>query len=140
MRSLDRALNVVPINRVAGIVVWLIGATTTWIFLQSVNPGWGLNWAAALLAQVILTAMQSPAWRGQFDILGVTALIVDALLNAGGVYAFVQRIDETATWYALSTGFGLSGELSNAVAIIISMILGVLLAGTPEYLWRRDNE
>lgn len=133
------AVREIPINKLAGGVVWVIGTSTTWIFLQSVNPGWGWNWLAALVAQLVLTAMQSTVWRGQFDVLGVTALVADSLLNAGGVFVFVQRFDETAAWYALSTGFSLNGELSNLASVILSIAIGIGLAGAPEYLWKRGG-
>lgn len=139
-RGMVGRLQEFPIHRGVGLIVWVIGASTTWLFLESVNPNWGLNWLAALLGQAVLTSMQSPAWSGRFDVLGVTALVTDALLNAGGVFVFVQRLDETATWYALATGFGLGGELSNIVAVLLSLAVGVFLAGAPEYIWRRGND
>ena len=131
-------------NRIAAIVAWLIGVLFSYMLLRSVAPS--LGWFAALLlsagAQFLLTLAERPLWRwalrrrnGKFVAFGVGVTIIDAAINAGGVYPYVPRLSQTDLGKMLIEVFSLSPTISQPTAMGIAFGIGLLVAGLSEYLW-----
>lgn len=126
--------------RIVAGAFWLVGVATTYVFISNLAPGWGWAWAAALIVQWFLTALEGPVWARQPDALSVTALGMDVAINAGGLYVVMLNLDQTPTWRAFAGGLGLSGgDMSNWAALAASCIVGLVLAAAPEALWRRGS-
>ena len=87
--------------------------------------------------QAILTAGESPIWRGRGEWWHIVVLVVDSVTNVGGFFVYITRLDQTDSWAAFNTGLGMTGGLNPLAALIVSLVLGVLIAATPEFLWRQ---
>ncbi len=131
-------------NRIAAIVAWGIGVLFSYMLLRSVAPS--LNWFAALVlsagAQFLLTLAERPLWRwalrrknGKFVVFGVGVTIIDAAINAGGMYPYVPRLSQTDLGKMLIEVFSLNPAISQPAAMGIAFGIGLLVAGLSEYLW-----
>jgi hypothetical protein len=120
------------------------GVWTTHLFLSVLirdsATGNAADWTlfAAFIMQSIMTAGESPLWRGKGRWWHIVVLAIDSVTNVGGVFAYITRLDQTDSWGAFNTGLGTSGGLNPLAALILSLVIGVLIAATPEFLWRQD--
>ena len=122
--------------RVVSIVAWCVGVWTTAQFLTPMvgeGPGTVL---AAFIAQALLTAGESPIWRGQGTWWNVLVLVIDDVTNIGGFFVYLLRIDQTDSWAAFNQAFETSSTMNPLTALTVSIVFGVLVAAAPEYLWR----
>lgn len=128
-----------PGYRIIAVVIWATGLFMTYNFFdQIVDLGAGGVILSAAVAQVILTWAQSPVWNGRGGLIGWVALFIDALINFGGIMFFVAGIDRAGSVVALAGSFGASeGEWPMWVKAIIAMALSAIVAGLPEYFWKR---
>ena len=136
-----KRLNPIVDNRIAAAVVWLagVGLTATALLAMLVNvPVW-LAVTVAVVAQGILTWSERAVWRGKPTSVGIGALILDVLMNAGGVFAYVRNIGDTPTVTMLMEAFGLTGDVSPIAAMIVSLVIGFLIAAAPEEFWSRKE-
>ena len=131
-------------NRIASLVAWAIGVLFSYMLLRGVAPG--LGWLAALLlaagAQFLLTLAERPLWRwalrrknGKLVAFGVGMTMIDAAINAGGIYPYVPRLSQTDLGKMLIEVFSLSPTISQPTAMGIAFGIGLLVAGLSEYLW-----
>lgn len=129
-------------TKAVALLAWGIGVWTTHMFLQvlMVNPdGTPVEWTlfAAFLVQIILTAGESPLWRGQGQWWHILVLVADTVTNVGGFFTYILRLDQTDSWAAFNAGLGTSGGLNPLAALILSLGFGILTAAAPEFLWRQ---
>jgi len=134
-------------NRIASVAAWLIGVLFTYMLLRSVAPS--LSWLTALGmaagGQFLLTWAEKPLWKwalrrkgGKFVTFGVGVTIIDAAINAGGIYPYVPRLSQTDLGKMLIEVFSLNATISQPVALAIALAIGLLVAGLAEYLWEME--
>jgi len=134
-----------PLNasRIAAIGAWLIGVFTTWLFANKAMGGnaWFLALMLALAAQSLLTLAERPLFRliwgrgGRFTLLAVLSVVIDALLNAAGIYPYIGRMADTDLGAMLVEVFNVKPAVDPISAFVIALVLGIVLAGMPEGLW-----
>lgn len=116
---------------------WAIAVYMTEKFISVLAPGQQNLIIAALLVQAIMTAAESPIWRNEGRWYNWTVLGIDTITNVGGLFVYITRLDQTDSWEAFNTGLGITGGLHPFAALVVSVVLGILLAATPEFLWRQ---
>lgn len=125
-------------GRVVSVASWCVAVWTTTQFLAPLvgeEAGTLVLWAALL--QAIMTWGEAPIWAGRPQWWHIAVLVLDTVTNIGGLFFFVIKIDQTDSWQAFNEGLSISGGINPLAALIVSAVLGVLLAATPEFLWRQ---
>lgn len=113
--------------------IWALGAFFSHDLFSAVLPG--LHIAYTLLAQAVLTIIQRNLFQGRNRTGGIIALIVDGGINIGGIYFVAQRFQNTDTWAAVADATQMTFP-SSIPLLIISFILGMIIAAGPEFLIR----
>ena len=128
-------------NRLAALVIWCFGLGATWLLFSGWLPTapWYVALAPAFVTQVILTWVERGAWRGMPSSIAFSAVFLDALLNAGGVYPFMKRLPQTSVGVMLTDVLGSGTVLHPFAAIVAAFLLGLFTAAAPENLWRRKE-
>jgi len=93
----------------------------------------------AVAIELLLMAGKSLVFDGKksgADAFGWISIIVDTLLNAGGIWPMVKVLDNAPTWIMLKESMGLEGDLGSLPALIVALVLGYLLSVAPHRLWR----
>jgi hypothetical protein len=126
-------------QRIVSIAAWGVAVWATEAFFRILAGGGefrGETFLAAVLGQCIFTWAESPVWRGKGEWWGFALLSIDTITNVGGLFVYMMRLDQTESWAAFNTGLGLTGGINPLAALIVSIVVGILLAATPEYLWK----
>lgn len=110
---------------------------TTYLFIQAIGLEGATAFFVALGVEFLLTAAKHNVFAGRADALGGIAVGVDMLLNAGGLWPYMLRLDKTPTWSMLQTGLGLDGELRKLPALVLALVFGFLLSAGPHWFWRK---
>jgi hypothetical protein len=128
-------------NRIAAVVAWLIGLATTYLGLAALllNAPWWLPIAVALVAQGMLTWAERAIWRGRPSLVGALALLLDTLLNAGGVFPYALLLGDTPPVRMFATALGTPAQIGPVGAMIVSLVLGFAIAAAPEEFWARKG-
>jgi hypothetical protein len=130
-----------PGGKIAGSLVWLLGVGMTAAAVDQItdwDPGVSIAFAVGL--QIALTIGQSPVWTGRGDVFSYAALIIDAIINFGGVLAVLVNIDQMGSIQAITATFlGYVGPWPNWIKGILALVVSALIAGLPEYLWKREG-
>lgn len=126
------------VNRLIAAILWVLACITTWQLVAAVTPGavWWFQVAAGVAFQAIFTALERPILRGRPNKVSGTVLLVDTLVNAGGIFPFALRMSATPTAQMISTTFSMSPQMTPPAAFAVSVIFGFLLAAAPEAVWR----
>lgn len=126
------------INHLIAAVLWVAACVTTWQLLAAVTPGadWRYQIAAGIVLQAIFTAMERPVLRGRPNRVSTLVLLLDTLINAGGLYPYAARIGATPTAAMVSTAFNMPAQVSPVAAFVLAVLIGFLLAAAPEAVWR----
>jgi hypothetical protein len=124
-------------SKVVAVMAWGVGVWTTHLFLQVMTDKADWTLFAAFVLQAILTAGESPLWQGRGQWWHIVVLAIDSITNVGGFFFYILKLDQTDSWAAFNKGLGTSGGLNPLSALIISLVVGVLVAATPEFLWRQ---
>ncbi len=171
-KFLDRLLTV---NGATAAVVWIFGA---WLSGRAVAQMTGSNmtgWqsppvgavAFAVVLQLILTRGQSPFWRWKKILasapgvkvpahvmaIGVFTLLIDTVINGGGVFLIVRGLGNTDMWAmaeAVRAEGGALGKIVSSIStptgdptiafiIAVSFMFGLVVAGLTEYFWHLEN-
>ena len=130
-------------RRIAAVLAQLGGWYTTWRFINALGIGdlaglgisVGVEWSLFEFKQVVLNGTE----KG--NIYGWVAIIIDMLLNAGGLWAIVLNLDNTDSYKMLVTTLQIGGsEMRLIPALVVALGLGLLLAIAPHQLWhgRKD--
>lgn len=131
-------------SKYAAIIAWLGGVFTTYLFFHVAMPEMPLlvAIAAAAIIQWTLTLAERPLWRsllkrsgGKFAGVAIVVTVVDALLNAAGVYPFTNRLAQTDLGRMLSDVFGVQAQMGTRAAFLVAFLIGLLVASLPEALW-----
>lgn len=131
-------------NKLAAILAWLGGVFTTWLFFRSAMPElpYIVGIVAAGVIQWTLTLAEKPLWRyllkrsgGRLAGVAVVMTLIDALLNAAGVYPFTSRLAQTDLGRMLAEVFGVQAAMSAQPSFLVAFLIGLLVASLPEALW-----
>lgn len=126
--------------KTVAIGTWAIGPWATYQFisvLSNEEAVWIL--IAAIFMQALFTATESALWNGNGSWFSISILLIDALTNIGGLYAYIRHLDRTKTWAAFAEALGLSGGMSPLSTLILAGVVGIFLAAAPEMVWRQGN-
>jgi hypothetical protein len=127
-------------SQAAAVIVWLAGAASTYLFIAAALPD-APAWLAALVAgavQIVLTVGERGITRGRLSFVSIVSIAFDTLLNAGGLYGPMQRLDSTPVGVMLADVTG-SASGGGMVTLGLCILLGALIAMAPEELWRRKD-
>lgn len=142
-------------RKVAGIIAALFSyITTLWCVQALVDPSWHAPlpaseaaqstwWHAYLLAagiEFVLFKVKGLVFNDKRhdDALGWVAVWIDTLLNAGGMWTYVLRIDDTPAYEMIAFTFNMEPQIANIWALVIALGLGYLLSYGPHRLLRDD--
>lgn len=124
-------------GKVAAVLAWLGACYTTYLAVVGLQPGTPaqIAVAVALVVQFVLTAAERPLLRGRPDLFTVAVLLMDAAINAGGIYPALKNIGQTPTARML-IDVGVAATVDAWPAVLISLAFGAIIAAAPEALWR----
>lgn len=126
------------INQPIAIILWIVACITTWQLVAAITPGMRIAYqiGIGIVLQVFFTALERPMLRGRPNKVSGVVLLIDTLVNAGGIFPFALRMSATPTVQMISTTFNLAPNMTPAAAFAVSVVLGFLLAAAPEAVWR----
>lgn len=128
-------------SKLVSLASWLVAVYMTEAFFRVLAGAEGFGAGtlfAALMGQAVFTWGESPVWRGRGRWWNYAVLALDTVTNVGGLFVYMTRLDQTDSWAAFNDGLGLTGGINPLTALVVSIVVGVLLAATPEYLWRGE--
>lgn len=118
----------------AGYLAALGSFATTWACIAALSisgwPGFGI----ALVVEVVLYQAKKLAFQNHKETAGWAAVLLDTLLNAGGIWPYTSRLNATPTWLMIAQGFQLDSTLGPLAALVISLVLGFVLSVLPHRL------
>lgn len=111
--------------------------TTYLLIVQLGGSGLG-GFALSLVLEWALVECKRRVFAGEraADTLGWAAILADTLINAGGLWVYVQRLDGTEAWKMLVQALQLGQELQQVPALVIALAIGFLLSYAPHRLWK----
>lgn len=124
-------------GRLIAVMAWGVAVWTTQNFLEVMVPDPSNALVVAFIVQAIFTVAESPLWANRGRWYHAVVLALDVITNVGGIYIYILQLDKTDSWAAFNAGLGTSGGMNPLAALLISIVVGVLLAATPEFLWRQ---
>lgn len=134
----DTPREYVSANHVAAGIIWWIACVTTWQFVASLGVrDLLIAVPLAILGQALLTVVEHPFWGRRRDAVAGVAVIADTMINAGGVWPWMSRLDQTPPWRMLAEGLQLAPGLAIVPALVLSLVFGYVLAAAPERVWKR---
>lgn len=126
-------------------ISWL---TTYWCVLWIMQPQEGASLTApiivSIVAEIVLTLMKRCLFNTDRsdDGIGWAGLVVDAIINAGGI---LPRAGRLLTFPPIAAMLGVVGidaaekAINNAGAFIIALAAGALLSVLPHRLWHSGD-
>jgi hypothetical protein len=125
----------------AGAVLAQIGSyLTTYAFFRAVLAGMDLPLVIgiALAAEFLLFLGKGLLFdpRRHDGAAGWASVLIDTLLNAGGLWPYVTRVSDTPTAKMVVEAFGLHGTIGHVPALILTLVAGYVLAVAPHRIWR----
>lgn len=131
-------------SKIAATTAWIGGVFTTYLFFHAAMPELP-NIAALVAAGVIqwtLTLAERPLWRallkrsgGKMAGVAIVITLIDAMLNAAGVYPFTSRLAQTDLGRMLAEVFHVQAAMSAEPSFLVAFLIGLLVASLPEALW-----
>lgn len=135
-RTVKGNLNI-DLRRVAAILAGLGSFATTWLFVAALGFDDIGGFFAALGVEFLLAAGKHAILHGRPDALGIASVMIDTLLNAGGLWPYVLNLNKTAAWAMLGQSLNLDQQLHYIPALIIALAIGFLLSALPFWLWKK---
>ena len=129
-----------PVNKIAAVLTWLGGVSTTYLALHAMLPDMPL-WLCAIIAagaQAILTLGERPTLGGRPSLVGAGALAIDTVLNAGGLFGPLLRIGATPPGQMVAAVTH-QATVTPGVAAAVAVVLGLFIAALPEWFWRQPD-
>lgn len=121
---------------VAQIASWF---TTLW-FVQWIWADGPLPYQAliAVIAEALLAVLKERLFRGDDPALGWVGLLVDGIINAGGILPKACRIATFPPIAAIGAAFGSVGACTvySPLSVALALLGGALLSVLPHRLWR----
>lgn len=127
----------IPTNRIAAVLIWIVGVGTTYACISTLLPGvvWYVPLGVSAITQLVLTLVESPALNLRPDLPSVIALVMDVLLNVGGLFFPLMRLGETGVGKAIATAFNVPPQMTGITTFILAALLGFVLSAAPEKIW-----
>lgn len=72
------------------------------------------------------------------DGFGWIAVLIDTVLNGGGMWAYVLKIDDTPSYKMIAITFDMQPQMATVWALVLALILGFLLSWGPHRLLREE--
>jgi hypothetical protein len=128
-------------RKVAGYIAAGFSYIATLWFVQALagHAGWQ-TWLIAFGVELFLFKAKGLVFndRKSDDAFGWIAVAIDTLLNAGGMWAYVLKIDETPAYKMLAVTFNMQPQIAMIWALVLSLVLGYLLSYGPHRLLRDE--
>ena len=132
--------SLIPLPRTSGqltaYALWFIAAFTTGRLFSELGAILPVAVALGLMIQGIATKLESPWWSGRKNALSAGVVVLDTLVNAGGLWQWIKQLGATSLWQMLVDVSGLQGGMKAMPAFILALILGYILAAAPEKVWQ----
>lgn len=126
-------------HKIAAVLAQLGSFATTYGCVIALGGKGQLGFWLAVGIEVLLAAGKSLVFDGKksnTDAFGWIAILLDTLLNAGGIWPMVQVLDKAPSWIMLKESMGMDGDMGKLPALVVALILGYLLSVAPHRLWR----
>lgn len=121
-------------RRIAGWVVQLGSFATTYACIAALKMPELQTFGLAVAIEGALYYAKKLAFLDGRDSVGWAAVLLDTLLNAGGIWPFAKLLNGTPTWIMIVEALGLNADLGPIAAFIISLALGFILSVLPHRL------
>jgi hypothetical protein len=124
---------------IIAVIIWIAGAAASYAGIMAMLkdvPVW-LGVIIAVVTQLVLTFVERPALAGRANLASIGALLMDVALNAGGLFPALRNVGETPTAQMLISVFHLEPGISPIAAFLLSLIVGYIIAATPESMVRQ---
>ncbi len=125
-------------RKLVALVAQIGSYATTYLFFKAIGmQGW-LLLGASLLAEALLLAGKHIVLSGEnrADGFGWAAILIDTVLNGGGLWPYLHKADKTPSWTMLAEGLALGKDMHNLPALVLALAFGFLLAVAPHWIWR----
>lgn len=129
-----------PGSKIAAGLAWLGAVYATYLMVTGLQPGTPVTIAlpVALVVQFVFTMAERPILSGRPGIFTVAVFVLDSLINAGGVFPALKNIGRTPTAQMIAAA-GTPATVEAWPAILISLVVGAIIAVAPEALWRMKD-
>jgi hypothetical protein len=131
-------------RRIAAVVAAVGGWFTTWLCVQAVAGTGLLQFAVSVGLEWLLFEFKRDVLSGERrgSIGGIVAILADTVLNGGGMWSVVLNLDNTDSYTMFAKSLNLGEKMNMLPALVISLVLGFVLAVAPHLLWhgRRKKE
>jgi hypothetical protein len=96
----------------------------------------------AVALEGVLSLMKNALFRSRRNsgAVGVAAFFFDGVLNAGGLFPLMQRINDTPTGKMFTAWLDLQAGANDTAAVVLALIFGGLLSAAPWFLWRAGDD
>lgn len=130
---------------IAAVISWI---TTYWCVLWIMQPAEGASMTmplvVSIVAELILTLMKRCLFNADRsdDGIGWAGLVVDAIINAGGILPRAGRLLTFPPVAAILGVFGVNAAhptINNVGAFVIAIAAGALLSVLPHRLWHSGD-
>lgn len=128
-------------NRSAGLIIWLICAFTTGLFLAQLGIAEPANYIIGAATQWLFTKAEQPIWRGKGrPPLGIAITLIDVAVNTTGVWPYIRdKFGSTDLWKMIGDMTGDPSEPTLLVRFLFAAVIGIAVAAGPEYFWSRED-
>jgi len=126
-----------PGSKIAAMLAWCGAVYTTYLTVYSLQSGtpWMISIVVALVMQFVLTMAERPIMQGRPGFFTIVVFVFDAVINAGGVFPMLRNVGKTPTAQMIAAS-GTPATVEVWPAILISLVVGGIIAVAPEALWR----
>lgn len=127
-------------TKIAAGLAWLGAVYATYLMVTGLQPGTPATIAipVALVVQFVFTMAERPILNGRPGIFTIAVFILDSLINAGGVFPALKNVGRTPTAQMIAAA-GTPATVEAWPAILISLLVGAIIAVAPEALWRMKD-
>lgn len=128
-------------NGVAGMIIWLICAYTSGLFLSQLGIPEPINYIIGGGIQWLFTKAEQPIWRGKgIHPLGIGVTIIDVAVNTTGVWPYIRdKLGSTDLWRMIGDMTHDTSPPTLLVRFLFAAVIGVAVAAGPEYFWSRED-
>ncbi len=142
IRSAPRPSQAINLYKIGAGLAQAGSLLTTYAFFRAVMAGADLKVVIAVSAcvefilflgkKLLFNARQRQGSKQ----IAIPSILLDTLLNAGGLWPYAKNLATTPTAIMLSEALALRGTIGAMPALILSLVAGYLLAVAPHTLWK----
>lgn len=123
-------------RKVGAALAQVLSFVTTWMCIHALGFDGVVGFFIALGLEFLLLAAKFSFLNGRGEVMGFSAVLIDTVLNAGGMYPYIANIDRTPAWAMFTQALQLEGTARPLAVLIFSLAFGFLLSAIPTWLWR----